>query len=107
MEEKTKIENIVRVGEDHEIKIPLRVWKDIDAAPGDYVQCINETGADEGHGDYEYIKIIKHPTSILNMPTKEYFELQEKIDNGEIPFKTVDEAVIFASKKLLNKTVGK
>ena len=102
-----EIENIVRIGEDHEIKIPLRVWENIGVVPGDYVQFINETRADEGYGDYEYIKIIKHPTSIVEMPTEEYSKLQEKIDNGEIPFKTVDEAVIFASKKLLNKTVGK
>ena len=102
------IQNIVRIGDDNEIKIPLGTWKTIDAKPGDFVQFYNETGAEgEGLDDYEYIKIIKHPTSTLEIPTKKYLELQERIDKKEIPFKTVEEAVVYACKKLIRETVKK
>ena len=100
------LQNIVRIGDDGEIKISLETWENMGVKPGDFIQFYIETGAKNiGLGEYEYIKIIKHPTSILNMPTKEYLELQEKIDRKEIPFKTVDEAIISACKKLLRETV--
>jgi len=108
MEEKTEIENIVRIGSSNEIRIPLETWETIDAEPGDYVQFVHETGAaGEGLDDYEYIKIIKQPASTLEMPAKEYNELQERIDKKDMPYKTVEEGIIYVLKKMLEEKVKK
>ncbi len=99
------IQNIVRIGDDYEIKIPLKTWKTIDAKPGDFVHFYNETGAEgDGLDDYEYIKIIKHPTSTLEIPTKDCHKLQEMIDKKKIPFKTIEEVIIHAIEKLIRES---
>jgi len=107
MEEKTEIENIVRIGRNNEIRIPLETWKTIDTEPGDYVQFLIETRTDEGDGDYDYLKVVKHPTSNIEIPTEEYYRLQDLIDKKDMPYKTVEEGIIYVIKKMLEETVGK
>jgi len=95
-------QNILKVGDNYEIKIPLESWKTIDVTPGDIVEFSTEEQADpERDDEYFFIRIRKQPTIGLDIPTKEYLELQGLIDRREIPSATVEEAVADAIEKMV------
>ena len=99
------IQNIVKIGEDYEVKLPMEAWEEIGVKPGDTIEFYNETGAEgDGLDDYEYIKIRKQSIATVKIPTKKYIEIQEMIDKKEIPFQTVEEATEKAIEEMLKET---
>ena len=97
-----KKETIVKVGDDYEVKLPMKTWEKIGVKPGDTIEFYNETREEEdGPDEYEYIAIKKQSLATVEIPTKKYIEIQEMIDKKEIPFQTVEEAVILAIEKMI------
>ncbi len=95
---------LVRIGENYEVKLPKETWEGIEAKPGDTVELsIELRDDDDGSGEYEYLKMKKQSLATVMIPTKKYIDLQEMIDRKEIPFQTVEEAIIKAIEEMLNE----